>query len=290
MKKRYLSFFAALAICLALFVFVAGAFAVNVSAASDENASGMNVIRCYFEETPTGVTVTDGSVANGKLTLNAGGKIETAEQTKYFSIFVGGVNCGKLTVNFGVTQVTLDTAANSVTVTENSVDSVYSVARSIDYSEYSVYLTVSGKTCETTIENDAYVVKEHNGGIKIGIVGKGDADERIYETVVFHEKTEFTEGKISVKNDGTANATVDTLKVFPVVTGYDIPTRNYDPADDVVTYTKKPVKYTQKQLDAQNKTTLTLIIITVAAVVIVAAAVIVTVVIIKKNRRGKNEN
>ncbi len=288
MKKKCLSFVAALAICLALFVFVTGAFTVNVNADAT-SSTVMTAIRCDFEETPTGVTVTDGSVANGKLTLNVGGKIETAEQTKFFSIFVGGVKCDKLTVNFGTTQVTLDTATNSVTVTENSVDTVYTVERSIDYSEYSVYVTVSGKTCETAIEDDAYVVREHNGGMKIGVVGKGDALERVYETVATHEMTDFTDGKISVKNDGTENATIDVLKVFPVVTGYDIPTRNYDPADDVVTYTKKPVQYTQKQLNAKSKTTLTIVLITVAAVVVVAAAVIVPIVI-KKNRRSKNEN
>ena len=180
----------------------------------------------------------------------------------------------------------IDAKSNKIIVTENSVDTEYADIREIDYSEYSVYIEVLNGECDSTIVNDEHVITQTNGKVTVGIVGKNDAIERVYESVVEYELTEFSYSILSVVNGSSSLSSIDEIKIFPLETGYDIPTRNYDPQDEVVNYTKKPVQLTEKQLRQRNAV---IIICSVSGCVVVSTGVILTVILVKKRRGDKNE-
>ncbi len=285
MKKRTFNFFAILAVVLTLIILAIGLFSTRSVFASSSNLT--STIRCNFDgASESDVNISNGLVDGGKLTLNAGGKISTVKQTKFFSAFIGGITCDKLQVVFGKLTVTVDAKSNKIIVTENSVDTEYADIREIDYSEYSVYIEVLNGECDSTIVNDEHVITQTNGKVTVGIVGKNDAIERVYESVVEYELTEFSYSILSVVNGSSSLSSIDEIKIFPLETGYDIPTRNYDPQDEVVNYTKKPVQLTEKQLRQRNAV---IIICSVSGCVVVSTGVILTVILVKKRRGDKNE-
>lgn len=217
----------------------------------------------------------------GRVAFTGGTSAETKKETKFFNAFISGVKGESLRFAFGENYVKVDAAAKKITLYAGGVKTETELNAKTDLSEYFLYIEVENGRYTETVVNDKYVLTYAAGGVKVGIAGAGEAEYKAFDFAAESEIKEFSYGKISIDATG-GELSFKECKIFPIDTGYEIPTRDYDEKDDEIIREEKPERLTEKQ---KKQKTLFIALVAGGGVVLVALFAGITVTIVKK--RGK---
>lgn len=217
----------------------------------------------------------------GKVAFTGGASAETKKETKFFNAYLSGVKGESLRFAFGENYVKVDAAAKKITLYAGGVKTETELNAKTDLSEYFLYIEVENGKYTETVVNDKYVLTYTAGGVKVGIAGAGEAEYKAFDFAAESEIKEFSYGKIAIDATG-GELSFDECKIFPIDTGYEIPTRDYDEKDDEIIREEKPERLTEKQ---KKQKTLFIALVAGGGVVLVALFAGITLTIVKK--RGK---
>lgn len=217
----------------------------------------------------------------GRVAFTGGTSAETKKETKFFNAFLSGVKGETLRFAFGKNYVKVDAAAKKITLYSGGVKTETELNSKTDLSEYFLYIEVENGRYTETVVNDKYVLTYIAGGVKVGIAGAGEAEYKAFDFAAEGEIKEFSYGKIAIDATG-GELSFKECKIFPIDTGYEIPTRDYDEKDDEIIREEKPERLTEKQ---KKQKTLFIALVAGGGAVLVALFAGITVTIVKK--RGK---
>ena len=217
----------------------------------------------------------------GRVAFTGGTSAETKKETKFFNAYLSGVKGESLRFAFGENYVKVDAAAKKITLYAGGVKTETELNAKTDLSEYFLYIEVENGRYRETVVNDKYVLTYTAGGVKVGIAGKGEAEYKAFDFAAESEIKEFSYGKIAIDATG-GELSFNECKIFPIDTGYEIPTRDYDEKDDEIIREEKPERLTEKQ---KKQKTLFIALVAGGGVVLVAAFAGIILTIVKK--RGK---
>lgn len=217
----------------------------------------------------------------GRVAFTGGASAETKKETKFFNAYLSGVKGESLRFAFGENYVKVDAAAKKITLYAGGVKTETELNAKTDLSEYFLYVEVENGKYTETVVNDKYVLTYTAGGVKVGIAGAGEAEYKAFDFAAESEIKEFSYGKIAIDATG-GELSFNECKIFPIDTGYEIPTRDYDEKDDEIIREEKPERLTEKQ---KKQKTLFIALVAGGGVVLVALFAGITLTIVKK--RGK---
>ena len=217
----------------------------------------------------------------GRVAFAGGASAETKKETKFFNAYLSGVKGESLRFAFGENYVKVDAAAKKITLYAGGVKTETELNAKTDLSEYFLYIEVENGKYTETVVNDKYVLTYTAGGVKVGIAGAGEAEYKAFDFAAESEIKEFSYGKIAIDATG-GELSFNECKIFPIDTGYEIPTRDYDEKDDEIIREEKPERLTEKQ---KKQKTLFIALVAGGGVVLVALFAGITLTIVKK--RGK---